>query len=227
MSSRATRNSILESLPNGEFGKISRILESVPLTRDSALLSPGKRTEYLYFPTTAVISFVGETGEGTSIEVWSVGHEGAAGISGILGQDAPFSGVVQVSGDALRAKTSAIRKHYDTNRAFRQAITGYIHYLMTHISYLGICNNIHPLVQRFSRWLLVMEQRVGGTSLHFTQEGIAALLGTRRATISVAAAQLQAAGAIQYTPGAITITSRKKLRAVACKCYKSINLKLT
>jgi CRP-like cAMP-binding protein len=72
-----------------------------------------------------------------------------------------------------------------------------------------------------------MEQRVGGTSLHFTQEGIAALLGTRRATISVAAAQLQAAGAIQYTPGAITITSRKKLRAVACKCYKSINLKLT
>jgi hypothetical protein len=182
--------------------------------------------EYLYFPTTAVISFVGDTGEGGSIEVWSVGHEGAAGISTLLGQSTPFRGIVQVPGDALRAKTSVLQKHYERNGAFRQAFSGYLHYLLTQVSYLGICNNIHPLVQRFSRWLLVMEQRVGQTSLNFTQDAIAALLGTRRATISVAAAELQAAGAIRYTPGVITITSRERLRKVACTCYKPINLKL-
>ena len=119
-----------------------------------------------------------------------------------------------------------LQKHYERNGAFRQAFNGYLHYLLTQVSYLGICNNIHPLAQRFSRWLLVMEQRVGQTSLNFTQDAIAALLGTRRATISVAAAELQAAGAIRYTPGVITITSREKLRKVACTCYKPINLKL-
>ena len=226
MASRSKRNSILESLPAGEFGKISRELEPVALARDVAVLRPGHRAEYLYFPTTAVISFVGKAGEGGSIEVWSVGHEGAAGVSGILGQNAPFPGIVQVPGSAFRGKTSVLRRHYETSGAFRHAITAYLHYLMTHISYLGICNNIHPLVQRFSRWLLVMEQRVGHSSLHFTQDAIASLLGTRRATISVAASQLQAAGAIHYTPGAISIISRKKLKTIACGCYKPISLKL-
>lgn len=226
MASQAKKNSILESLPAEEFGKLSRELESVPLSRNVAIVHPGNRTQYLYFPTTAVISFVGDTGGQGSIEVWSVGHEGAAGISSILGQETPFRGVVQVPGDAFRAKVSALRAHYEKSRALRRAFTGYLHYLMTQISYLGICNNMHPLVQRFSRWLLVMEQRVGNPSLHFTQDTIAALLGTRRATISVAAAQLQVAGAIRYTPGVITIVSRRKLKRMACACYKPINLKL-
>src|SRR5262245_61591345 len=112
MASRATRNSILESLPVIEFGKISRELEIVRLARDVVVLRPGIRAEYLYFPTTSVISFVGETGEGGSIEVWSVGSEGAAGVSGILGQSAPFPGVVQIPGDAFRAKTSELKRHY-------------------------------------------------------------------------------------------------------------------
>ena len=82
---------------------------------------------------------------------------------------------------------------------------------------------MHPPAQRLSRWLLIMEQRVGNKSLHFTQDAIAALLGTRRATVSEAAAQLQAAGAIHYTPGAITIKSRRVLKQTACDCYKSIH----
>jgi len=225
MASQAKSNSILESLPAEEFGKISRELESVPLTRNTAVVRPG-RMEYLYFPTTAVISFVGDTGEEGSIEVWSVGHEGAAGISSMFGQDTPFPGVVQVPGDALRVKVSLLRKHYEKSGALRKAFMAYFHYLLNQVSYLGICNNIHPLVQRFSRWLLVMEQRVGNSSLNFTQDAIAALLGTRRATISVTAAQLQAAGAIRYTPGVITIMSRRKLKKIACSCYKPINLKL-
>jgi len=37
--------------------------------------------------------------------------------------------------------------------------------------------------------------------------------------------QLQAAGAIRYTPGVITIMSRRRLKKIACSCYKPINLK--
>jgi len=227
MASKSDGNSILDSLPGKELGKISRDLEPVPLAKDSVVFHAGRRDEYLYFPTDAVISFLGDTRGGGSIEVWSVGHEGAAGIAGLLGHTTPFPGVVVVAGTALRAKASTLRKHFEKSDAFHKATLGYLQYLMTQISYLGICNNSHPLDQRLSRWLLVMEERVGSNVLNFTQGSIAGVLGTRRATISVAAARLQADGLIRYTPGAITICSRRGLRKVACGCYKVINLKLT
>ena len=223
---KSNGNYILDSLSHEEFGKISRDLESVPLTKYSAVLPTGRRDEYIYFPTGAVISFLGGTNGGGSIEVWSVGHEGAAGIASLLGHSTPFPGVVLVAGTALRAKSSALRKHFEKSEAFHRAALGYLQYLMTQISYLGICNNSHPLDQRLSRWLLVMEERVGSNVLNFTQDSIAGVLGTRRATISVAAARLQADGLISYTPGAITIRSRRGLRKVACGCYQVINLKV-
>jgi CRP-like cAMP-binding protein len=225
MASQSKRNSILDSLPPRELRKISRDLEPVRLVKNSAVFRPGTRSEYLYFPTGAVISFFGDTGDGGSIEVWSVGNEGAAGIGSVFGRATPFEGVVQVSGTALRARASAIRRHFLQNDAFHDAALRYLQYLLTQVSYLGICNNSHPLVQRLSRWLLVMEERAGASTLNFTQDAIAGVLGTRRATISVAAAELQASGLISYTPGAITITSRRGLRRVACTCYKVINLK--
>jgi len=220
MAPRSRGNSILDSLPSGELRKISRALEPVRLPRNSAVIHAGKRSEYVYFPTGAVISFLGDTGAGGSIEVWSVGHEGAAGIADLLGRPSPFPGVVQVAGTAVRARASFLRKHFHEQSAFRDAALAYLQYLLTQVSYLGICNNSHPLVQRLSRWLLVMEDRVGERTLNFTQDAIASALGTRRATISVAAAELQAAGLIRYTPGAITVESRRGLRKVACGCYK-------
>jgi len=67
------------------------------------------------------------------------------------------------------------------------------------------------------------QDRIRSSELKFTQDAIASVLGTRRATISVAAAALQSAGLIQYTPGSIRIRSRKGLERAACRCYKLIN----
>jgi hypothetical protein len=220
---RAKGNAILESLPAKEFGKISRELELVPLQKDVSVVPPGRRSDYLYFPTEAVISFLAEIpGAAGSMEIFSVGSEGVAGISGIIGRSSPFPGVVQVPGAALRGKASALRHYFERSEAFRSSVLTYLDYLLVHVSYLGFCNNSHPLVQRLSRWLLIMEERAGSNILHFTQDSIAGVLGTRRATISVAAAELQAAGAIRYTPGTIVVQSRRKLRQAACGCYKMI-----
>ena len=63
----------------------------------------------------------------------------------------------------------------------------------------------------------------GTNQLKFTQDAIAAILGKRRATISVAAAALQSQGLIRYSPGSIKIQSRRGLEKAACDCYKFIN----
>src|SRR6267142_531517 len=102
-------------------------------------------------------------------------------------------------------------RHFQKGGAFHDALLRYYHYLLVQISCLGICNNNHGIEQRFTRWLLMMQDRIGSPELRFTQDAIAAVLGTRRATISVAAAALQSAGLISYTPGSITIRSRKRL----------------
>jgi hypothetical protein len=216
-------NWFLRSLPAKAFNAISADLRPVLMPKDASVFEADERSEYIYFPTDSVISFLGDTGEGGSIEVWAVGNEGAAGVSAILGRTKPFRGVVQVPGGALMAHASALRREFQKCGAFHDALLRYYHYLLVQISYLGICNNNHGIEQRFTRWLLMTQDRTGSSELNFTQDAIAGVLGTRRATISVAAAALQSAGLISYTPGSITIKSRKRLLKAACRCYKVIS----
>jgi hypothetical protein len=48
---------------------------------------------------------------------------------------------------------------------------------------------------------------------------LSGLLGTRRASVSIAAANLQKMGAISYGRGIITIEDHKTLCECACECY--------
>jgi len=68
----------------------------------------------------------------------------------------------------------------------------------------------------------MMQDRTGSRTLPYTQDFIAGVLGTRRATISVAAAELRDAGAIRCEPGSLTIVSRRQLRAATCTCYQQL-----
>jgi Mn-dependent DtxR family transcriptional regulator len=45
------------------------------------------------------------------------------------------------------------------------------------------------------------------------------MLGSRRPSISVAAAVLQKAGMIRYTHGRMTVLDRAGLEAASCECY--------
>ncbi|HZU78078.1 MAG TPA: helix-turn-helix domain-containing protein, partial [Dehalococcoidia bacterium] len=45
------------------------------------------------------------------------------------------------------------------------------------------------------------------------------MLGSRRATVTLSAGILQAAGLIRYHRGHVTIVDRAGLEAVACECY--------
>jgi hypothetical protein len=216
-------NAILQALPSADFNFIAMDLKPVELVKGDVVFEQDRVPGKTYFPLTSVISFSGDTGEGGSVEVWAVGSEGAAGIFGIIGRTEAFRGVVQVPGTALVSKSSALRKHLQRGAAFHNATLKYLDYLLIQICYLGICNNSHSIEQRFSRWLLMMQDRARSIELRFTQDAIAGVLGTRRATISVAAAALQNAGLIRYTPGSITIRSRKALERAACGCYKAIS----
>jgi CRP-like cAMP-binding protein len=55
-------------------------------------------------------------------------------------------------------------------------------------------NRAHEVDERLARWLLMSQDRLGGDLISLTQEFLAHLLGTRRASVTVAAGILQKAG---------------------------------
>jgi len=73
--------------------------------------------------------------------------------------------------------------------------------------------------QRLARWLLLLQDLVGGDKLVLTHEFLAIMLGTRRTTVTLAAGLLQKDGIIDYKRGKVHIRDRKKLESVVCECY--------
>ena len=59
-----------------------------------------------------------------------------------------------------------------------------------------------------------------------SQEFLGQMLGSRRATVTLSAGLLQAAGLIRYHRGHISILDREGLEGVACECYGSIKREL-
>jgi Mn-dependent DtxR family transcriptional regulator len=66
------------------------------------------------------------------------------------------------------------------------------------------------------------QDRLGGDMVPLTQEYLAHMLATRRASVTVAAHALQKKGIISYTRGQLTIVDRARLEDASCECYKML-----
>jgi CRP-like cAMP-binding protein len=68
------------------------------------------------------------------------------------------------------------------------------------------------------------QDRINGSELKLTREFIAQMLGTRRATVNLAAMVLQNDGLMQYNRGHVKIIDRPGLEAFTCECYRVTRL---
>jgi DNA-binding GntR family transcriptional regulator len=66
------------------------------------------------------------------------------------------------------------------------------------------------------------QDRAQTNELYLTHELLAQMLGTRRATVSLSAGALQAAGLIRYVHGKLTIIDRAGLLSTTCSCYDAL-----
>jgi Mn-dependent DtxR family transcriptional regulator len=64
------------------------------------------------------------------------------------------------------------------------------------------------------------QDRIGSNLVPLTQEFLAHMLGTRRASVTVAAGILQKAGLITYSRGNVNIVDRSRLESACCECYQ-------
>jgi CRP-like cAMP-binding protein len=213
-------NRILQSLPAQDRARVLAAVQPVGLALGDVVCESGKPADFIYLPTTAVVSSLYTTEDGATTEMFLVGNDGIVGVSSFLGGGVtPNQDLVVVAGDALRMKASTLREEFRLGGALQGLLLRYTQALITQISQTAVCNRLHAVEQRLCRWLLMCRDRVERDELEMTQEFISNMLGGRRETVTVAAGRLQDAGVIRYSRGHITIVDRKGLEALVCECY--------
>ncbi len=220
---RQIRNRLFAALTPSEFAAIAPGVKSVKLELGQPLHRAGEIVEDVYFPETGFISALAVLSDGYHLEIGLVGAEGAAGVSVILGSNTSYSeAMCQTGGLAWKISTASLRRAAAEHPHFRELLLRYVEVFHIQVAQTAACNAHHDLSQRLARWLLGAHDRSGVAELSLTQDLIAIMLGVRRSTVSVAAAQLQRAGIIRYQHGLITIVDRVGLENAACECYESV-----
>ena len=213
-------NQILASLPRESQEYLAIHVFPVYLESGSKIYDYDQLIEYLYFATTATASLQALLGEGLAIEVAVVGREGVVGLEALLGNRRAVTRVVaQLPGEFLRIPLEIMRHEFNRNGVFQRLILLFTGTLFSVVSRNSVCSARHSVKQRFSRWLLTVHDRGGSDNIPLTQEFIAQLLGSRRATITLVAHELQNAKAISCSRGMTRVLDRKLLAELACECY--------
>ena len=217
---KSISNHVLLSLPDKEFELLRPFLSFQNLPRGTSLHEPGSRLEFVYFPNHGMVSIIVVTREGKTVEVGVVGSEGLVGIAALVGLNrSPHRAIVQIAGDGLRAPVDAIRSALQSTPYLQHISTLHAVIQGMQAAQSAACNRLHAVEKRLARWLLIMQDRVDNALLHVTHDFLAAMLGTDRPSVTLAAGILQKKGSIEYIRGTVRIINRKRLEETACECY--------
>jgi CRP-like cAMP-binding protein len=221
-------NKILLGLPRKEYKTVVARLEPVELPIHLVLNEVGKPIEYGYFVNRGLASILIVLAGGKSVEVGLAGAEGFVGIPLVAGfKSSPTRVIVQIAGAGLRISAKDLVKFLRECPVLERSLQRHGQEMSLQSTQVAACNRLHDVNQRLARWLLMSQDRVGGEVVILTQEFLAHMLGTRRASVTVAAGVLQKAGLITYTRGAVKIENRVGLEAATCECYAAINRQST
>jgi len=217
------QNQLLAVLPAAEWERWEPQLELIELPLGKVLYESGAQAQYVYFPTTAIVSLLYVLESGASAEIAVVGHEGVVGVAIFMGGGStPSRAVVQSAGMGYRLRADAIKAEFEHSSPVMHLMLRYTQALITQMSQTAVCNRHHSLDQQLCRWLLLSLDRLSGNELVMTQELIANMLGVRREGVTEAALKLQAAGLIRYARGHISVLDRPGLEHRTCECYQVV-----
>lgn len=213
-------NHLLAALSLSEPRSWLSKLEPIDLPLGQVLYESGQAQLYVYFPTTAIVSLLYVTQNGSSAEIAVVGFDGIVGISLFMGgETTPNRAVVQSAGHGFRLKARVLKEIFNSSVPVRHLLLRYAQAYITQVSQTAVCNRHHSLEQQLCRWLLMSLDRLPGNHLRMTQELISNMLGVRREGVTESAHRLQQAGLIRYTRGHIEVLDRKGLERRVCECY--------
>jgi CRP-like cAMP-binding protein len=221
---RPVENEILVGLPRKERALILSKSELTTLAARTVLTEMSEPITFCYFLNGGVVSIICVMSDGKSVEVGLTGKEGFVGLPLIVGyRSSPTRAIVQIEAIGYKIRAQDLKNSLGACPQLKEALQRYSQELSIQAIQIAACNRLHEVDERLARWLLMSQDRVGTSTFPLTQEFISHMLGTRRASVTVAAGILQKAGLITYTRGKVTIENRAGLESASCECYEGIN----
>ena len=213
-------NLLLSAVEPAEYERIRSLLEVHPLRMRETLQEAGEAPEYVYFPTSGIISLLTVLENGMMIEFATVGREGTTGVPLSVGlADSNIALISQLPGASLRMRSTDFQAQIARSASFASVLSHYTGVLFAFLAQSAACNRAHHVDERCARWLLMTHDQAGGDEFRITQEFLAQMLGVSRPSVALSAASLHKQGLIEYHRGEMAILDREGLELAACECY--------
>jgi CRP-like cAMP-binding protein len=195
----------------------------VELDPGEMVLRRGEQVRSSMFPVgPTMISMVVELSGNRTIEVASIGREGAVGGIVSCGHAPAFSRAeVLVPGPAFRMPMDALEDAKKRSPFISNLFCRYSDYLLSTVMQSVACNAFHSIPERAARWLLHVQDRAGDR-IELTQEALADLLGVQRTTVNAVIKELSSEGLIGTGRGTVRVIDRAGLKRRSCECYQRL-----
>lgn len=216
-------NALLASLPDEERNALLAAATTVTLESGVVIADAERPLDYVYFPTTCVLSVLSLTTHGVGVETAVIGYEGMAPMAAFHGVErAAEQVIVQVPGEVVRLPLGAFRELLATAPVLSARLHHFAQALFTFVAQSSACNRQHSVAERCARWLLTTHDRVPDDEFPLTHLFLSQMLGVRRSSVTIAAELLRARGTIAYSRGSVTVEDRALLESGSCECYAII-----
>ena len=190
---------------------------------EEIVLTRGEQVSSSLFPVgPTMVTMVVELSGGRTVEVASVGREGAVGGIVSCGHAPAFSRAqVLVAGPAFKVPMKALEDAKKRSAFIGNLFCRYSDYLLSQVMQSVVCNAYHSITERAARWLLHVQDRAGDR-IELTQEALAGLLGVQRTTVNAVTKELSSEGLITTSRGTVRVVDRAGLKRRACECYQRL-----
>ncbi len=217
-------NQLLSLLPESELQNLLFNSDCMMIRAKKALYKPNEAIEKVYFPIRGIISLVNISKAGLIAEFATVSNEGMIATATFLGNDFVASlAIAQTDCLAISLPVNVLRHEFACGGELQRILLLYSQVFLAQLSQNVFCSCHHTLERRLARWLLSYSDRLNTRKLTLTQETLADLIGVRRSSISVVAADLRKKKLIDYSRGKIMILNPVALRKVSCECDRLIS----
>ena len=195
----------------------------IDLGSGDVVLHRGAEVRSSIFPIgSTTISMAVELSGDRSVEVASIGREGAVGGIVSCGHAPAFSrAVVLVGGPAFKVSMEALEDAKRSSQFIANIFCRFSDYLLSQVMQSAACSSAHSITERAARWLLHAQDRAGDR-IELTQEALAGLLGVQRTTLNAVIRSLQDERLLRIGRGVVVVTDRDGLKRRSCECYRSL-----
>jgi CRP-like cAMP-binding protein len=206
------QNGLLAAMSSNDLALLKPKLEPVTLKTRQVLEPANKPVKHNYFLTGGLGSVIAIGKTGDRLEVGIIGREGMTGLPVVLGNDrSPNETFIQVEGTGVRIAADDLRQAMRKSASLSRVPLNFVNAFLIQTSHTALSNGTASIEERLARWLLMAQDRLGGSEVPLTHEVLSLMLGVRRAGVTGALNQLDRKGVISLSRGRIEIVDREGL----------------